>query len=80
MGFFSRHVRHEPSHATAATPAKGSRGHVAEPYTMAHRPSFGQWLKHTWLDLLTMVIMGAIGLGVCDMVLYRLLPLVALGY
>ena len=28
------------------------------------RPSFGQWLKATWLDILTMVIMGAIGLGV----------------
>jgi len=28
------------------------------------RPRFGQWLKATWPDLLTMVIMGAIGLGV----------------
>ena len=28
------------------------------------RPSFGQWLKFTWLDLLTMACMGAIGLGV----------------
>lgn len=28
------------------------------------RPRFGQWLKATWLDFLTMVIMGAIGLGV----------------
>ncbi|KAL6702778.1 hypothetical protein ACN47E_000962 [Coniothyrium glycines] len=28
------------------------------------RPRFGQWLKATWLDILTMAIMGAIGLGV----------------
>jgi diacylglycerol diphosphate phosphatase/phosphatidate phosphatase len=30
------------------------------------RPSFGQWLKFTWIDLLTFVIMGAIGLGVYE--------------
>lgn len=30
------------------------------------RPSFGQWLKHTWLDILTMAAMGAIGLGVYE--------------
>lgn len=30
------------------------------------RPSFGQWLKFTWIDLLTMVILGAIGLGVYE--------------
>jgi len=28
------------------------------------RPSFGQWLRETALDILTMFIMGAIGLGV----------------
>ncbi|KAJ9664134.1 hypothetical protein H2198_000352 [Neophaeococcomyces mojaviensis] len=28
------------------------------------RPSFGQWLKFTWLDLLTMAAMGAVGLGI----------------
>ena len=28
------------------------------------RPSFGQWIKHTWLDILTMVVMGAVALGV----------------
>jgi hypothetical protein len=31
---------------------------------MATRPSFGQWLKVTWLDIVTMVIMGVLGLGV----------------
>ena len=33
---------------------------------MATRPTFGQWLKVTWLDLLTMVVLGAVGLGVGD--------------
>lgn len=28
------------------------------------RPRFGQWLKATWLDILTMALMGAVGLGV----------------
>ena len=28
------------------------------------RPSFGQWIRATWLDLLTMVAMSAIALGV----------------
>jgi len=30
------------------------------------RPSFGQWLKVTWLDLVTMALMGALGLGVYE--------------
>jgi diacylglycerol diphosphate phosphatase / phosphatidate phosphatase len=30
------------------------------------RPTFGQWLKGTWLDLLTMVAMGVVGLGVYE--------------
>ncbi|GAB7361793.1 hypothetical protein MBLNU230_g1836t2 [Neophaeotheca triangularis] len=28
------------------------------------RPSFGAWIKGTWLDILTMAILGAVGLGV----------------
>jgi diacylglycerol diphosphate phosphatase/phosphatidate phosphatase len=31
---------------------------------MSTRPTFGQWLKRTVLDLVTMLIMGMIGLGV----------------
>jgi len=31
---------------------------------MSKRPTFGQWLKHTWVDLITMVCMGALGLGI----------------
>lgn len=30
------------------------------------RPRFGQWLKGTWPDILTMVCLGAIGLGVYE--------------
>ncbi|KAI1640696.1 phosphatidic acid phosphatase type 2/haloperoxidase [Biscogniauxia mediterranea] len=33
---------------------------------MTKRPTFGQWLKHTWLDILTMVCMGALGLGIYE--------------
>jgi hypothetical protein len=68
-GFFSRKPRDGP---VAPNGAGVSNGHhhakrtrrSAEPYSMATRPSFGQWLKYTWLDILTMAIMGAIGLGV----------------
>lgn len=31
---------------------------------MYKRPSFGRWIKATGLDIVTMIIMGAIGLGV----------------
>jgi len=34
--------------------------------TWNSRPTFGQWFKATWIDLLTMVAMGAIGLGVYE--------------
>ncbi|KAM6486441.1 phosphatidic acid phosphatase type 2/haloperoxidase [Trichoderma sp. SZMC 28011] len=42
------------------------RGRQHTPYAMHSRPSFGQWLRVTWLDILTMVAMGAIGLGVYE--------------
>lgn len=45
---------------------KGPSRRQKEPYSMASRPTFGQWLKCTWLDILTMIIMGALGLGVCS--------------
>lgn len=31
--------------------------------SMSTRPSFGQWIKATWLDIFTMAAMGMIGLG-----------------
>ncbi|KAI7282394.1 hypothetical protein KC345_g3574 [Hortaea werneckii] len=33
------------------------------PIVNIERPSFGQWLKASWPDLLTMIIVGAVGLG-----------------
>ncbi|KAH8908534.1 PAP2-domain-containing protein [Coniochaeta sp. PMI_546] len=66
MGFFSRRPRDGPAPA-AGTATNGHRRAAHErnvPYSMSTRPSFGQWLKYTWLDIVTMAIMGAIGLGV----------------
>lgn len=49
-----------------------SSRHV-DTYAMHSRPTFGQWLKHTWLDLITMAAMGAVGLGVSQLfsILYK---------
>lgn len=38
-------------------------------YTEYHtnrRPPMGQWFRTVWLDLLTMVVLGAVGLGVIN--------------
>ncbi|CAG9945945.1 unnamed protein product [Clonostachys rosea f. rosea IK726] len=71
MRFFNRtnHVAngHANTHANGHTPATTTahgRRHHHDPYSMERRPSFGQWLKCTWLDIVTMIAMGAIGLGV----------------
>ncbi|KAK3954771.1 phosphatidic acid phosphatase [Pseudoneurospora amorphoporcata] len=75
MGFFNRQPRAvdgtAPPVATDGTHGhhtthkeRKARRHGFEPYTMTTRPTFGQWLKYTWLDVLTMAILGAIGLGV----------------
>jgi diacylglycerol diphosphate phosphatase/phosphatidate phosphatase len=34
------------------------------PETRNSRPTFGQWFKQTWIDIVTMIVLGAIGLGV----------------
>ncbi|KAK4225079.1 pap2 superfamily protein [Podospora fimiseda] len=60
MGLFTRRAQN----ANDTAPVEKHRGYHDEPYTMSSRPTFGQWLKGTWLDLLTMVVLGAIGLGV----------------
>ncbi|KAF7562424.1 hypothetical protein G7046_g1696 [Stylonectria norvegica] len=66
MGFFNRKPRTaaEGQPASSSTPRKERRRR--EPYSMATRPSFGQWLKYTWLDILTMAAMGVVGLGVYE--------------
>ena len=38
--------------------------HSKDPTYFNRRPTFGQWLKVTWPDILTMVCMGAVGLGI----------------
>ncbi|KAF2665508.1 acid phosphatase/Vanadium-dependent haloperoxidase [Microthyrium microscopicum] len=49
------------------TPTKAEHTHASRhqhTHTHGAKPSFGQWLKFTLLDLLTMLVMGMIGLGV----------------
>ena len=53
-GFFSGH--HEKTHP---------HNHASSGYFNT-RPSFGQRLKATWLDIVTMVCMGLVGLGVYE--------------
>lgn len=78
MGFFNRRPAPVDANTATATGTHEKRGGLfgrrnREPAThtthhgpKAHnsRPTFGQWIKATWLDILTMAIMGAIGLGV----------------
>ncbi|KAJ0115198.1 pap2-domain-containing protein [Diaporthe amygdali] len=64
MGIFSRKPRDGQAHAAAAPKHHHDKG--TPYYSMSTRPSFGQWLKHTWLDIVTMVVMGVIGLGVYE--------------
>lgn len=66
MGLFNRH-KADPDVPDLADPnvAHRSRNHsLPQIYSMSARPTFGQWLKLTWLDILTMAVMGALGLGV----------------
>lgn len=67
MGIFSRKPRDGPAGHAATTQPKHHHSDKGTPYySMSTKPSFGQWLKHTWLDIVTMIIMGAIGLGVYE--------------
>lgn len=69
MGMFSR--RQEAPAADAGPRANAvthEKHHGKGPtvLSMNQRPSFGQWLKVTWLDILTMAAMGVVGLGVYE--------------
>jgi len=78
MGIFTRNrpaaVEPGVAHTGVGGPSATSTGthhtHHHEKHAAGHQrgfggmPSFGQWLKATGLDILTMAIMGAIGLGV----------------
>ncbi|PBP25980.1 hypothetical protein BUE80_DR003046 [Diplocarpon rosae] len=54
----------EPAAAATAVPQNEKRARGPTLINMSSRPSFGQWLKVTWLDILTMAAMGMVGLGV----------------
>ncbi|GAO15359.1 uncharacterized protein UV8b_07080 [Ustilaginoidea virens] len=62
MALFTR--KEEKPSGGAHAPTKARRPRRSEPYTMHSRPTFGQWLKLTGLDIATMIVMGAVGLGV----------------
>lgn len=62
MNLFKRKQRDPAIAEPATTHHREKRGPVV--MNMNTRPSFGQWLKVTWLDLFTMAAMGMIGLGV----------------
>lgn len=79
MGLFNKRPRQQPGTTATTTGTNGTKGgffgrrsgnkaakkdRVSQQYSMAKRPSFGQWLKYTWLDIATMAAMGIIGLGV----------------
>ncbi|KAF4312870.1 Phosphatidic acid phosphatase type 2/haloperoxidase [Botryosphaeria dothidea] len=77
MPFFNRRpatAETADNGTTSTTPAvqNGHSDHAARKHTwpvdgsLNKRPRFGQWLKVTWPDILTMVCMGAIGLGVYE--------------
>lgn len=56
-------VHHEKGPRMGGGMFKG-RNHGTYPEALNSRPTFGQWVKGTWLDIVTMVILGAIGLGI----------------
>ncbi|KAF2828768.1 PAP2-domain-containing protein [Ophiobolus disseminans] len=75
MGFFNRRPAPAAADTTTATGTHHEkRGGIfgpKEPRVNSHgapsynsRPTFGQWIKATALDIVTMAVMGAIGLGV----------------
>ncbi|RDL33896.1 Uncharacterized protein BP5553_08264 [Venustampulla echinocandica] len=72
MGIFSRRPRDgavaPDRHATAASHQKTSHHDhsTRAPLNLdySRRPTFGHWIRGTWLDVVSMAVMGAIGLGV----------------
>ena len=72
MGLFNKKNTAAPADTTTATGSheprekKGifaSKHHGGEK-AWNSRPTFGSWIKATALDIVTMAVMGAIGLGV----------------
>ncbi|KAF2006897.1 PAP2-domain-containing protein [Amniculicola lignicola CBS 123094] len=70
MGLFTRRAAPIDANTTTSTASRRERHH-REPKTSSRgphawnsRPTFGQWIKATALDIVSMAVMGAIGLGV----------------
>ncbi|KAI1364484.1 PAP2 superfamily-domain-containing protein [Xylaria arbuscula] len=49
---------------TEAPPKMSSACSTRDPYSIEKRPSFGQWVKLAWLDILTVCVVGAFALPV----------------
>ena len=69
MGIFSRRSPRDGPVSTSTHEPKTSRfgknKHAAPAVmSMSTKPTFGAWLKVTWIDIATMAAMGMIGLGV----------------
>lgn len=73
MGFFNKRNTAAPADTTTSTgtPRRekkagifGSRNEHGGARAWNSRPTFGAWIKATALDIITMAILGAIGLGV----------------
>ncbi|KAF2757028.1 putative lipid phosphate phosphatase 1 [Pseudovirgaria hyperparasitica] len=58
--------RDHRSNATGHTGGVINARNHGNTHSLYSRPTFGQWFKLTWADILTMVIMGVIGLGVYE--------------
>src|SRR5690242_9415626 len=73
MGLFNKRNTAAPADTAAATGSHhrekkasvfGSKNEHGGARTWNSRPTFGAWIKATALDIITMAILGAIGLGV----------------
>jgi diacylglycerol diphosphate phosphatase/phosphatidate phosphatase len=61
MNLFRRHQREGVAAESSAHQHERKETLIMN---MSTRPTFSQWLKVTWLDIVTMAVMGIIGLGV----------------
>lgn len=64
MNFFKRKQANGVPATTETTTTHHREKRGPTVMNMSSKPSFGQWLKVTWLDIFTMAAMGMIGLGV----------------
>lgn len=72
MGLFSQNTEAVPaSHHRRSGSGRHTNSHSEKRRHsvigrhMNERPTFGEWIRTIWLDILTMAAMGTVGLGVC---------------